>query len=119
MFNILRENVITNDINTIIDKGITIRGDINGEENIRIDGTIEGNINLEGSVYIGESGCVIGNITATDLTIFGLVRGNVNISNRLSICACGQLEGDVITSSLNVETGGRFNGYSKMSPSFA
>ncbi len=119
MFDNFKKNVTKNDINTIIDKGTTIKGDINGEENIRIDGTIDGNINLGGIVYIGESGCVIGNITAKDLTIFGVVRGNVNISNCLSICARGQLEGDMITSSLNVETGGQFNGYSKMSPAFA
>ena len=122
MFDSVRKqvsDVTSSEINTIIDKGTTIKGDINGDGNVRIDGTVEGNVNLGGSVFIGESGCVNGNITSTNLTIFGIVRGNVNISNRLAICASGQLEGDSSTSCLNVEDGGQFNGHSKMTVSLA
>ena len=121
MFGIMEKvsEVTSNEINTIIDKGTYIVGNIDGDGSLRVDGTMDGNITLEGCVFIGESGRVHGTVAADELIISGVVDGNVIISNRLSIYADGQLTGDINAGSLSVEVGGHFNGYCNMSPAFA
>ena len=121
MFGIMKtvSEVTSKEIKTIIDKDTHIVGNINGDGSLRVDGTVDGDITLDGCVFIGESGRVNGTITADELTISGVVDGNVIISNRLSIYADGQLTGDISAGSLSVEVGGHFNGYCNMSPAFA
>ena len=79
MFGIMKtvSEVTSKEIKTIIDKDTHIVGNINGDGSLRVDGTVDGDITLDGCVFIGESGRVNGTITADELTISGVVDGNV------------------------------------------
>ena len=75
MFGIMKtvSEVTSKEIKTIIDKDTHIVGNINGDGSLRVDGTVDGDITLDGCVFIGESGRVNGSITADELTISGFV----------------------------------------------
>lgn len=118
MFGSIRKQVdetISNDIETIIGKNTVIKGEIAGGGNLRVDGTVDGGISIEGCVVIGEAGIVNGDIKASTLNISGQVNGNADIAENLSIAASGQLIGDVKVGSLNIAQGGVFRGRSEMS----
>lgn len=109
------DNGIANrDIETIIGKGTALNGNIASNGNLRVDGTLEGNIETTGHVVVGSSGVITGNISAASLDVGGTITGNVNTLGNLSIHPTGQLVGDVRVKSLNIADGGVFRGRSEM-----
>lgn len=117
MFGSIRKQVdetISNDIETIIGKNTIIKGAINGSGNLRVDGAVEGGIATTGTVIIGDSGKVKGDIQATNLSVSGVVEGNAQVEKQLLIEATGQLIGDVTVNSLSIAEGGVFKGHSEM-----
>ena len=102
------------EIETIIGNNTFIKGQVGGNGSLRVDGRIEGGIEVASEVIIGESGCVCGDIKAKSLTVSGTVTGNVDCEGALRIQSTGQLVGDVRVQSLNVADGGVFRGRSEM-----
>jgi cytoskeletal protein CcmA (bactofilin family) len=96
---------------TIIGKGTEGTGRLAGKGSIRIDGKYEGEIDTEGDVIIGESGCVIANVKASTLSIAGALQGNVSISGKLEILPTGKLIGDAKIGSLVIEEGAMLRGH--------
>lgn len=107
-------NIASRDIETIIGKGTALNGNIASNGNLRVDGTLEGNIETTGHVVVGSSGIITGNISAASLDVGGTITGNVNTLGNLSIHPTGQLVGDVRVKSLNIADGGVFRGRSEM-----
>lgn len=107
-------SIASRDIETIIGKGTALNGNIASNGNLRVDGTLEGNIETTGHVVIGSSGIITGNISAASLDVAGAITGNVTTVGNLSIHPTGQLVGDVRVKSLNIADGGVFRGRSEM-----
>jgi len=105
------------EIETVIGRDTVVKGNMEGNGSLRIDGTVEGDISVTGSVIIGEEGLVKGNVSANEMIISGRVEGNVTTTSCLSIYSTGSLIGDVQVSSLHIEEGGSFKGHSEMRPS--
>lgn len=101
-------------INTVIAEELAIVGDLNGEESIRIDGRVKGNINIKDGVILGEKSLVEGNIQAESLIIFGKIIGNI-VCKSLQVKEQGMISGDISTDTLNVEKGAIINGHLSMS----
>ena len=97
------------EISTIIGEGYTFTGELRGSSVIRVEGTIIGNINVEGGVILGEKGKVEGNISTRSAIIFGTINGNVK-SVQLEIKKTGLVNGDISTDSLEIELGAQYNG---------
>lgn len=108
-----REDVIE-DIDSLIGENIKIIGNVEGKGNLRIDGIIEGDINYNGSVIIGESGKVYGNIKSGDISLAGTVNGNISSSTKLVILPTGTLIGDLEVPSFIVHENAKFEGNCKM-----
>ena len=113
------ETINTNDIETVIGRNTSIKGEISGSGNVRIDGHIEGGISIDGNAVVGETGLVEGDIKAKNLIVSGKVTGNADVEANLCIYATGQLIGDIRVSSFKVEDGGVFKGHSEMAPKSA
>lgn len=118
------DGIGSNDIETIIGNNTVIKGEINGSGNLRVDGLVEGGVNVSGCVIVGENGQIKGDVSADEMIISGSVEGNVTTDNCLSIYSTGQLTGDVKVGSLKIEEGGSFQGRSEMNfkpadPAFA
>lgn len=99
--------------NTIIAKGIAFHGTIEGEGIVQIEGRVEGEIKLKGSVTVATSGLVKGPITADSVRVAGEVQGSITARDNLCLERTGSIHGDVATSSLVIENG-RLDGSSKM-----
>lgn len=99
--------------NTIIAKGITFIGTVEGEGIVQIEGRVEGEIKLKGSVTIATTGEVKGPITADAVRVAGEVIGSITAREHLCLERTGSIHGDVSTCSLVVENG-RLDGSSKM-----
>ena len=99
---------------TVITEGVTLTGRLCGEGSLQVEGTVEGEIELEGSVAISATGLVQGPITAGVVRVAGKVEGNIMAREHLRLEKTGQVLGDVSTASLVVEDGGRLNGRSTM-----
>lgn len=93
----------------LINEGCKVEGDIDSDSVIRIDGTIQGNLNIGDGAIIGEKGLVKGNITTKSLIIYGVVNGNID-SDSLEIKSSGCVNGEIRTSKLHIEFGGVYNG---------
>jgi cytoskeletal protein CcmA (bactofilin family) len=101
-------------IENIVGRSCTIRGDLAAEGAFRIDGSIEGSVESQASVVVGESGIIRGGVRGTDVVIAGTVQGDVVCDGHLEILAKGTVEGDIQAKSVRIETGGVFRGTSRM-----
>ena len=90
--------------------GSKIVGNITADSDFRIDGLIEGDLNCNGKVVIGEAGRIKGTVVCTNAEILGLMEGKITCSQQLSLRANGKINGDVHTKTLIVEPGALFNG---------
>lgn len=99
---------------TIISSGVVIEGKVNSNGNIRVDGTIKGDIVAQGNLTVGDSGNIQGQLTGDIITIGGKVEGSVNAKDKLVLEAKSVLKGDIVTKVLVVEAGAVFEGKSSM-----
>jgi cytoskeletal protein CcmA (bactofilin family) len=94
-----------------IGKSVVLRGELTGNEDLYLDGEVEGNINLrDHKLVIGPNGKIKATITARDLVVHGRVEGNVNSSERVELKRSCSLTGDVTTQRIVIEDGAFFKG---------
>jgi cytoskeletal protein CcmA (bactofilin family) len=98
----------------VIAKGTIITGKVITTENIRIDGTIKGELRCDKKVVMDAGGLVEGNIYAGESTIKGKVEGTVTVSNTLHLLDSSFIKGDIKAKKLHVEEGARYDGQCKI-----
>ncbi len=98
----------------IIGLGTTIEGNVDAQGDIRIDGKIIGNVVSRGKVVLGTTGIVEGNIIAKNAEVAGETTGKINIEELLVLKGTANINGDIVTSKLMVETGANFTGTCQM-----
>ena len=99
----------------LISSGTDITGDIKSSGDIRIDGTLAGNLNTKGKVVIGPTGKVNGEVICRNSEVSGIIEGKIAVSQLLNLKASSRIFGDISTSKLAIEPGARFTGNCKMS----
>ena len=96
---------------SIVCKGITIRGEVTGDEDLQIDGELSGSVKLAGArVSIGPEGRVAGNIQAREIIVRGTLKGNLRASERILMGGTGRWEGDGVSPRLAIEEGATVRG---------
>ena len=103
----------TTAINIITD-GTLVKGDITATGDFRLDGTLEGNIQLNGKLVIGGSGVVNGNVLCQNANVIGTVNGNLSVKELLSLHASARVRGDILINKLSIEPGATFSGKCRM-----
>ena len=98
----------------LVGAGTVITGDIKCSGDIRIDGTVEGNVEVSQKVVVGITGIVVGNIKSEDTSISGKVEGNIKSDKSTVLHGSGTINGDISTKQIIIEQGGNFNGVCKM-----
>lgn len=94
-----------------IGKSLKINGTISGQEDLYVDGQIEGTVELEeNSLTVGPNGTISADVTAREITVLGRLTGNVHAGERIDIRKTGSLEGDLATSRIVIEDGAVFRG---------
>ena len=98
-----------------IGKSITIKGDLTGNEDLVIDGNIEGRIDLPNNqLTIGPEGKIKADVHAKSTVVVGHVTGNVSATERIEVQASGIVDGDVRAPRLVVQEGAVLNGAVEM-----
>ncbi|GIV97137.1 MAG: hypothetical protein KatS3mg057_1794 [Herpetosiphonaceae bacterium] len=99
---------------TVIGSNTSFVGTLTSDGNIRIDGAVEGEIEVLGNLIIGATGRVIATIKAQNVHVSGAVKGTIIASEQLEISPSGKVWGDITTAALHIEPGGLFRGQSSM-----
>jgi cytoskeletal protein CcmA (bactofilin family) len=99
---------------TLISAGTTLKGDISSNSDLRIDGTIIGNVTCSSKIVIGASGSVEGDITGNQADIVGKVSGNIKTKDLLQLRGDCVVKGNVYAGKLQVEPTAIFNGQCHM-----
>jgi cytoskeletal protein CcmA (bactofilin family) len=108
-------NETDNSTINLISIGTDITGDIKSSGDIRIDGTLKGNLSTKGKVVIGPTGKVKGEVICKNSEVSGIVEGKIAVGQLLNLKASSKILGDIVTSKLSVEQGATFSGTCKMS----
>lgn len=95
-------------------QGTNIEGSLQADKDIRIDGTLTGNLNCKGKVIIGPTGFISGDVQCENAVIEGRFEGMMMVSDVLHVKETARVEGDVTTQKLVVQPGSIFNVKCKM-----
>ena len=98
----------------IISEGTSIKGDVVTSGDIRIDGTLVGNIEAKGKLVIGPKGKVEGEIICNNVELSGLIKGKIVVHELFNMKSSAQIIGDIIVGKLSIEPGSIFTGNCSM-----
>jgi cytoskeletal protein CcmA (bactofilin family) len=99
---------------TLVSAGTTLKGDISSNGDLRIDGTVIGNVHSTAKIVIGANGLVEGDITGTQADIVGKVSGNIRTKELLQLRGESVITGNLYAGKLQVEPTATFNGQCHM-----
>ena len=91
---------------------IVVKGEITSDEDLQIDGKVEGNISVRGNrLTVGRTAQLNSEITAREVIVYGNASGNLRARDRVEIKKDGQVIGDITTSRISIEDGAYFKGH--------
>ena len=99
---------------SLIAAGTTLKGDITSNGDIRIDGTLIGNMQCSAKVIIGANGVVEGDISGQQADIMGKVTGTIKVKELLQLKGGSVVSGNLHASKLQIEPSANFNGQCHM-----
>ncbi|HQW11354.1 MAG TPA: polymer-forming cytoskeletal protein [Saprospiraceae bacterium] len=92
-----------------IGKGASVVGDIQAPDDIRIDGSLKGNLNCDARFILGAGGNVEGDIKCQSAIVLGRLTGTIEVRDSLEVGSSAILNGTVHTSKLIIDEGAVFN----------
>lgn len=98
----------------LIGSGTQINGDIQSSGDVRIDGTLIGNISLNGRLVIGQNGKIEGNVICQNADISGEIKGKIQVSETLTLKVSARVLGDIVTGKISIDPGAVFTGTCNM-----
>ncbi|MEQ1676564.1 MAG: polymer-forming cytoskeletal protein [Chitinophagaceae bacterium] len=99
---------------TLISAGTTLKGDISSNSDLRIDGTVVGNIKSSAKIIVGSTGVVEGDITGNQADVVGKVSGNIRSKELLQLRDKSVVTGNLYAGKLQIEPTATFNGQCHM-----
>jgi len=94
-----------------IGKSVLIKGQLYSEEDLHLDGQVEGTLELPNSRFtVGKSGKVQANIKAREVDVQGTVHGNIEALEKITIRSAANLVGDLKSATISIEDGAYFKG---------
>jgi cytoskeletal protein CcmA (bactofilin family) len=95
---------------TVFGKSMKIIGEVSSDEELQLDGDLEGKLTLKNRLTVGPGSNVKANIKASEVVVFGTVHGNVEAENRITLRTGANLVGDIKTAGIVIEDGAYFKG---------
>jgi cytoskeletal protein CcmA (bactofilin family) len=97
---------------SIVQKGIIIKGEVVGDGHLTISGCVDGSVTLKnGHLVVTSTGCVAGDVVASQAFIDGEVRGHILADKKVVIGPKARIHGDVASKSLDISEGAICNGF--------
>ncbi len=104
---------------SLIGAGTSLKGDISSNGDIRIDGTLNGNIHCTAKVVIGANGVVTGDVNGQQADVMGKVTGSIKVKDLLQLKGGCVITGNLQAAKLQIEPSAHFNGECHMTQSAA
>ena len=101
-------------ITTIIGKGAECNGDFSAEGSVRIDGTINGNVMVTGTLIVGATGSINGDVDAKSTIVGGEIIGDVRVADRTELTGTAKLIGNITTAIIVIDENAIFQGSCNM-----
>jgi len=98
----------------VLGKTLLFRGELIAEEDVILQGRVEGSIRHARSLTIGPEGSVLGDVYASHLTVEGLVEGDLHCSEAVVVRATAQVRGNIFAPRVGIMEGATFNGRVEM-----
>lgn len=95
---------------SVLDAQVVVRGDIETDGMVRIDGRLEGNILRAAVVVVGAGASISGNVNARELVVGGAIIGNVIAESRVEVEATAEVDGDIEADAILIHEGGAVRG---------
>ncbi len=99
---------------TLISPGTVLNGDVSSDNDLRIDGHINGNVTSLAKIIIGATGFVEGTVEAQNADISGHVLGNLTIAELVQLRSGSEVTGNIAAGKLQVDPLAVFNGQCQM-----
>ncbi|MBW2480834.1 MAG: polymer-forming cytoskeletal protein [Deltaproteobacteria bacterium] len=99
---------------SLLSKKVNIVGEIQGNEDLHVEGRFKGSIKITGNIFVGPTGVVEADVEANNITIQGKINGNILARQQLEIQSAGELIGDCSAQSIDIKEGAIFEGRSQM-----
>ena len=94
----------------VLASGTVIVGDIKSDGDFRVDGIIEGTIEIKGRIVIGQSGKITGTMICTNAEVEGSLSGTIQVNDLISLKQTAKVTGDLTVGKLAIEPGATFDG---------
>jgi len=101
-------------MNSVLGEGSVYSGTLKVEGGLRVDGTVEGELDVQGTLTVGNDGTVKGEVRVHQGIVGGTIIGTVHAENQLELQQGSRVEGDIYTRSLIIEEGVFFEGNCRM-----
>ena len=105
-----RESTPAQGAQSHISAGTTVKGEILTNDDVRVDGRVEGKIFSKGKVTVGEGAVMQGDIKCSNVDFFGSVDGDLYVKDVLCLKNTSSVNGNIHTRKLQVDLGARLNG---------
>jgi len=100
---------------TTVGPALRVKGEMSGQEDVTVEGRIEGMVSLTGALTVASGGVVEADIRARAVIIEGRVLGNIIADDRVEIRAAGHLDGNIKCPKISIHEGAQFRGNVDMS----
>lgn len=95
---------------SVINDRLTIRGELDTDGTVRVDGRVEGPAHRAGTLIVGTGGFVVGDVEARDVVVAGQIQGNVHASGRIEIEAGASVLGEIRANLMILREGATIHG---------
>lgn len=109
-----KKEIDNQNLKSFISDGVEIKGELLSQQSIKIDGTVDGKLEVKGSLVLGKTALIKGEIKVQNLILAGKIEGNIYASEKVDVMSTGQINGDVQCKVLTIEEGGILEGNSRM-----
>ena len=106
----------TNPAKNVLTSDVEIKGNLKFSGELTFDGKLEGEIQTDGTLNLGENAVVTGNLNVQSVVVRGKVNGNINAKEKIEIKSKSELFGDIRATKLVVEEGVTFVGRTEVNP---
>ncbi len=109
-----RKDLPLTETETVIGSGVKLKGTLQSDGDISIDGELKGAIRTNGNLTIGPNAQIEANVSAQNVRVAGQLEGNIKSENETTIEGSGKVKGDIHTSLLSIQHGAIFSGQTNM-----
>ena len=104
------EQILPQSSNCVISKGSVIEGKFQSKDSLRMDGQVNGEIDCENRLVMGETGKVVGSVRAAEAEILGTIEGDIMVSGSLNLRSTAKIKGNITARTMSVDEGATYNG---------